>query len=319
MTELICEDHLVEGSGDGLRLFVRNKRTAGERNQGPQKTVLFVHGATYPSTVTFDYAIDGSSWMDVMAAAGFDAWLVDLAGYGNSERPAEMSQPAADNPPLVDTSRAVADVACVVDFILGHCGLERLNLIGYSWGTTICGDFAGRCPDQVARLVLYGAGWLRDEPPAINVSGEIGAYRYVEATQARDRWLIGRNDEEAAMIVPPGRIDEWTAAAVASDPEAGLSDPPRLRAPCGVVKDVREYMMQGRPRYDPGRIEAATLVVVGEWDMETTPSQCRAVFERLSAAADRRLVVIGRGTHSLLLENQRHVLHRTVDGFLKET
>ncbi len=66
------------------------------------------------------------------------------------------------------------------------------------------------------------------------------------------------------------------------------------------------------------KITAPTRVVVGEWDEETTPAQGRAVFERLANAADRRLVVIGRASHSMLLANQRHALHRTVDDFLRE-
>jgi pimeloyl-ACP methyl ester carboxylesterase len=315
VTDLVTENHLVEGSAGGFRLLARNKRVRDGPDAG---TVLFVHGATYPATVTFDYEIDGSSWMDSMAAAGFDIWAVDLLGYGGSDRPPEMSLPADENPPFNDTARAVADVSCVLDFILARRNLTSLSLIGYSWGTSICGSIAGRSPDKVARLVLYGANWLRDKPAAINVAGEIGAYRLVDAGAIRERWLHGRSSEEVAAIVPPGRIEAWAAAAIASDPQSADADPPRLRAPCGVVKDVRDSLMQGRPLYDPGRIRAPTLIVVGDWDVETTPDQGRAVFERLTAAADRRLVVIGRGTHALLLENRRHILHQTVEGFLRE-
>lgn len=315
MAELVCEDHFVAGSAAGLRLFVRNKRLATATDDA--LPVLFVHGATYPSSVTFDYAIDGVSWMDVMAAAGFDVWCVDLIGYGGSDRPVEMAQPAADNPPAVDTERAVADIDCVVNFVLKKSGQRRLKLIGYSWGTKICGDYAGRQPDKVARLVLYGAGWLREKPSAVDAGGDLGAYRLVEADAIGARWLINRSPEEAAMLTPPGGIEAWAEAAIASDPESGEHDPPRLRAPTGVVKDGRAWN-SGVAQYDPAKITAPTLVVVGEWDEETTPVQCRAVFEQLDNAGDRRLIVIGRATHSMLLEKQRHVLHRTVDGFLRE-
>ena len=62
---------VIVGQDPASQIYVRNKRPAGMAQFSPAKTVLFVHGATYPSTVTFDYAIDGASWMDVLAAGGF--------------------------------------------------------------------------------------------------------------------------------------------------------------------------------------------------------------------------------------------------------
>jgi hypothetical protein len=57
---------------------------------------------------------------------------------------------------------------------------------------------------------------------------------------------------------------------------------------------------------------------VGEWDRETRPEQGREVFALLSGTSDRRYVMIGGATHSMLIENQRGTLHRVVDGFLQE-
>ena len=56
------------------------------------------------------------------------------------------------------------------------------------------------------------------------------------------------------------------------------TSPPALRAPAGVVKDVLETWLAGRPGYDPALIRAPTLVIVGEWDAETTRAQGRGVF-----------------------------------------
>ena len=40
-------------------------------------------------------------------------------------------------------------------------------------------------------------------------------------------------------------------------------------------------------------------------------------FEKLTNAPEKRMTVIGSGTHTLLLENHRHELHDVVSGFLK--
>lgn len=310
---IICTDHRITSGRAGLSLLLRNKRRA----DGGQP-VLFIHGATYPATVTFDYALDGESWMDAMARAGFDAWCLDLLGYGGADRPAEMFQPALDHSPLVATAEAVADAKRAVDFILAQRALATLDLIGYSWGTAIAGQVAGECPQQVRALVLAGALWLRAGTVQIAVDGPLGAYRLVSAAASEQRWVYGLDAAQKSAIGSDADRAAWAQAAVASDPGSQRHTPPLLRAPTGVVQDLATDWLQDRPTYTPSLIRCASLVVVGEWDQETTPAQAQAVFAQLTAAATRRLVIIGGATHLMLLERQRRQLFSVVDGFLRE-
>jgi len=304
-------EHRVASGRDGLELLLSNKR-----GHGQSVPVLFVHGATYPSTVTFDYALDGVSWMDHLAAAGFDVWCIDLLGYGGSDRPAQMAQAANANGPIVDTAEAVADVKRAIACILAARAVTSLDLIGYSWGTAIGGQLATECPAQIRRLVLAGALWVPNGPMQVAVDGPLGAYRLVTAEGSVKRWTVGIDAAQQAAIGAASDREAWARAAVASDPESARHTPALLRAPTGVVKDVMEYWMQGRPTYDPAGIACPTLVVVGEWDQETTPEQGRAVFARLTATATRRFVMIGGATHLMLLERQRWQLYAVVSDFL---
>ena len=86
----------------------------------PERTVLFVHGATYPAHAAFDLKLDGQSWMDYIASRGYDVYLLDIRGYGKSTRPKEMAEEAAKNPPVVRGETAVKDIGTVVDFILAR-------------------------------------------------------------------------------------------------------------------------------------------------------------------------------------------------------
>jgi len=305
-------DHFIDSSLPGLKTALRNKHLDAE---GP--AVLFIHGATYPSTIMFDYAVDGVSWMDWMAARGFDVWCIDLPGYGLSDRPAEMAAPAEDNPPIIRTAVAEQDVERAIDFILARRGLQQLDLVGYSWGTAIGGGVAARNPDTVRRLVLSGALWCRVSTQGIGAMGIPGAWRKVEAEAVVSRWCIGLDDDQKAAISTPEAMRAWADAAVATDPEAGNHQPPFLRAPAGVVQDVQQHWLKNDPTWDPSRITCPTQVVVGEWDHETTPEQGRDVFDRLASAQEKRFTLIGGATHSMLLESRRHALYDTVHDFLK--
>ena len=115
--KLLTEHFMIDAVDPGTKLYIRNKRPEGMTQFSAQKTLLFVHGATLPGEVTFDFPVEGLSWMDYIAQRGWDVYLVDVRGYGRSTRPPEMSQPPESNPPVVTTDVAIKDVAAAVDFI----------------------------------------------------------------------------------------------------------------------------------------------------------------------------------------------------------
>ncbi|MDQ4061739.1 MAG: alpha/beta hydrolase, partial [Pseudomonadota bacterium] len=131
--KVVMEEFMVPARDPGIQLYVRNKHPEGMTRFSPERTVVFVHGATYPAHTAFDLQLDGQSWMDFIASRGFDVYLLDLRGYGKSTRPKEMDEPAEANPPIVDTEVARRDVGAVVDDVLQRRGFPRVNLIGWSW------------------------------------------------------------------------------------------------------------------------------------------------------------------------------------------
>ena len=90
----------------------------------PERILLYVHGATYPSETAFDLPLNGLSMMDYVAQQGFDVYLVHVRGYGGSTRPPEMDQPPSDNKPIVDTD-AVKDMGAAIDHILQNGACQR--------------------------------------------------------------------------------------------------------------------------------------------------------------------------------------------------
>src|SRR5881275_3402150 len=110
-TPKITMEEMMVPSGDaGIDIYVRNKRPADMASFRPERTLLYVHGATYPSSTAFDLKLDGQSWMDYIASRGYDVYLLDLRGYGKSTRPSEMAQDSKANPPIVRGDTALKDI-----------------------------------------------------------------------------------------------------------------------------------------------------------------------------------------------------------------
>ena len=310
-------EFMVPSGDPGIELYVRNKHPAGLGNFSADRTLLYVHGATYPAETSFDLPVGGASMMDLLAERGFDVWLVDVRGYGRSTRPAEMSRPAAESPPIVDTATAARDVGSAVEFIRKRRGIAKLDLMGWSWGTSIMGLYTSTHDDAVNRLVLYAPMWLsHDTVPAD--APALGAYRTVTRADTLARWLKGVPEEARESLIPAGWFDQWADATFATDPVGAAQTPPVLRAPNGIVADSRAYWMSGKPLYQPSAITVPTLIIDAEWDADLPTYQAAGYFAALTHTPYKRWVQLGEGTHTVILEKNRMQFVHEVEGFLEE-
>ncbi len=272
--KLVMKEYMVPSSDAGIELYVRNKRPANVASFAPERTVLFVHGATYPAETAFDLSLDGTSWMDYIAKRGFNVYLMDLRGYGKSTRPKEMDEAADKNPPLVRGDTAVKDIGAVVDRILAENKIAKLNLLGWSWGTVTMATYTTENASKVNRLVLYAPVWIRSTPSPVQ---GVGAYRVVKKDAAYARWVNGVPEGKKETLIPKGWFDAWADATFKSDPGSlAKFGPDSLRAPNGVIQDSQEYWAAGKAYYDPAKISVPTLLTVAEWDRDT-PTYTRAL------------------------------------------
>lgn len=319
-SKIIAEEMMVPASDPGIEIFVRNKRPADMNSFAPARTVLFAHGATYPASTAFDLALDGMSWMDYIAAHGYDVYLLDLRGYGHSTRPKEMAEKPQANAPIVRGDTAVKDIGVVVDFILKRRNIVRLNLIGWSWGTTLMATYTTGHADKVERLVLYAPVWIRQTPSLIQTGpGPLTAYRTVTREVAKQRWYNGVPEDKKAALIPAGWFEAWADATWATDPEGAKADPPVIRAPNGVIADSLEFFGAGKPYYDPAKITIPVLLVDAEWDRDAPPYMAQTLFPLLVNCPDKRYVELAQGTHTIMMERNRLKLFEAVQAFLDES
>jgi len=312
---IVAETFMIPAADPGIQLHVRNKRLEGRDSFSAERVVLFVHGATYPSETFFDINLPGGSWVEHVARKGYDVYFVDVRGYGRSTRPAAMDAPATENPPFATTADAVKDVGSAVEFILKRRNISKLNLIGWSWGTAIMAGYTMNNNDKVNKLVLYAPIWNLKAPPPISGSG---AYRTVMRDPARQRGVRGIPAQRVEEISPSAWFDTWWQGNLATDPAGAKQNPPVLRAPNGVLKDLVDYWAAGKATWEPEKIRVPTLLILAEWDQDTPLYMAQEVFAKLINTPYKRHVVIGEGTHVVALEKNRMHLVTQVQAFLDE-
>lgn len=297
----------------GVKIYVRNKHLSSLNKFTGDKVVLFVHGATYPSETAFDMNLPGGSWMDYVAQLGYDAYLVDVRGYGLSTRPAAMSQPASANLPFATTAEAIKDIGTAVDFIRQRRSVDKINLVGWSWGTSTTAGYTALNNNKINKLVLYAPLWIVKAPPPVAGSG---AYRTVQKDSARSRGIRGIPDARVEEISPSAWFEQWWAANMSSDAEGAKQTPPVVRAPNGVIKDLGEYWMNNKPTYDPAEIRVPVMLIIAEWDQDTPLYMAQELFPKIVNSPDKKHVILGEGTHAIVLEKNRTKLMQEVQTFL---
>lgn len=333
------EDWFVASTTSTHRLSVRHKagRTAlrvADRDYAP---IVFVHGATLAGSAVYDANLPGGSWMDYASARGYDTFALDVRGYGKSSHPLALDEIACRNRPQVHTSDAIDDLRDVVDAVLQRTGAPRVNLVGWSWGTSICGGYATRFPRQVRSVSLFAPLWvLRDflgfpisrSPmwpvawtfPWISQSPHwLGAWRDVDARRVRQRQALGVPPKLMEELLPQAQFEQWWSALEAEGlatrhPHAAAAAV--VRAPNGVLADVLGLWASGQPTWDASRVESPTLLVAGAQDCDTPPSMAAELYKALTRTASKQLLVLDRATHWMTLQANRFELYRSVQNFI---
>src|SRR5262245_9443278 len=142
-------------TGQMAQLYVRERTSGRTLARGAAGVVLYVHGAGTPAEVAFDVPFADYSWMEYLAAAGFDVFAMDTTGYGRSTRPTVMNDPcnlarnqqAAYVPTLIpapcppasaSAATTIAsdwnDIGAVIDYIRALRRVDRVSLAAWSLG-----------------------------------------------------------------------------------------------------------------------------------------------------------------------------------------
>src|SRR5215470_10508995 len=83
---IVKTDTQIDARDPGIKLFLREKMAQGNTRFADDNVVLFLHGATGPSTCDFDLSYKDYSWADWLVKRGYVVWMGDYRNYGYSTR-----------------------------------------------------------------------------------------------------------------------------------------------------------------------------------------------------------------------------------------
>jgi pimeloyl-ACP methyl ester carboxylesterase len=329
-TQIAKQDYTIDAVDAGIKLFVRMKMQEGNTRFSNDNIVVFIHGATFPSTPDFDLQHKDYSWADRLVRQGYVVYMFDKRNYGLSSRVAAMDQPAKDNKPASRSHLVIRDIGAVVDHIRQKHNVEKVNLIGWSWGAMTGGYYTALQSEKVNKLVMYapayalaqhtnlGAGTaLQNKRKPFEFNYGLGAYRLASGAANQARWDGEIPVEDKASYREQAVVDAFNNEALATDPTSNTRTPPSLRAPNGVLED--SFMQAtGRRMWNASSIYVPVLVIAGEYDTWSYPEDREALMRDLTNAPAKRSVLIKDATHFVLFEKNREQFFSEIESFLSD-
>jgi pimeloyl-ACP methyl ester carboxylesterase len=271
-----------------VRLFLWEKRAAK-----PQGTVLFVHGSSMAAQPTFDLQVPGrpySSAMDYFVERGFDAWCVDMEGYGRSDKKRDIN---------CDIANGADDLAAASDYITKTRGTKQFLVYGISSGALRAAMFAQRHPERVKRLALDAFVWTGEGSPTL-----AERTKKLPEFRAKNRRPIDRAFLNSVFNRDhPGSADDKVVEVFAKY-VLELDD----SVPTGTYVDMCSKL----PVVDPAKITVPTIIMRGQFDGIAGFDDLNEFFKRLPNP-DKQFTVMAGISHASFQQINYlmvyHILH----------
>ncbi len=277
-----------------IRLFLWEKYARSP--EGKAGTILFVHGSSMASQPTFDLQVPGRpSAMDYFAGLGYDAWCVDMEGYGRSDKTRDIN---------ADIATGADDLATATGYIKRTRGVESVLMYGISSGALRAALFAQRHPDRVKRLALDAFVWTGEGSPTL-----AERRKRLAEFQTKHRRPIDKAFVRSIFTRDhPGTADNAVVDAFA-DAILALD----TSVPTGTYVDMCAKL----PVVDPGRITMPTIVMRGQFDGIAGLDDLLEFFKRLPNP-DKQFAVMPGIAHASFQEKNYQIPYHILHAFFSQ-
>ena len=241
----------------------------------PEKNILLIHGVTY-SSHEFDIDYEDYSLVRFLAREGYAVWRLDIAGFGQSGE--------VEDGFLPDSDYAAEDINAAVEKIIQVTGQDKLDLLGWSWGTVTVSRFAATHSEHLNKIVLYA--------PILNGVGE---YEVAEPFH-HNTWEHAADDfqrDEAGdfdlSVTDPVVIEMFCSSCWHFDRES---------SPNGGRRDL--CVDETHTLIDLEKITVPTMVICGDADPYLNYDLVNTVLDHLTEGSE--LEVLEGGSHVVYIE-----------------
>lgn len=288
--KIIGSEYLVKNNDVELYLW--------EKCQGSpvnKPIVILAHGSATAGKESFDLQVQGYpsiSFMDFLASEGFDVFAPDIRGFGRSTHPEGH----------ITTAEASEDLNAIVDYIIKLRGVDKVNLLCWSWGTQYGGMFIMAHPNKVNKYISYAQMHL-DSPDLAKRRPKLDMFRkspYVKMPEAG--WglrFYSMTPSEANY----SKVIEFYAKVAAQVEQ---------KTPTGPQIDMVTII----PMVNPRLISVPTMIIHGEHDDVSDLDGLLPFFKQLSNSY-KKYVVIPDAGHMMHLQKGHLIFQQEVKDFLK--
>ena len=274
---------------NNVKLHLDRTEVTGKQ---PKKNILLVHGVTY-SSHEFDIDYEDYSLVRVLARNGYSVWRLDIAGYGRSETITDGFLP--------DSNYAAEDINAAVNKIIQITGQNKIDLLGWSWGTVTAFKYASKHGEHINKLVLYapilsGLGKSDIKEPFHRNSRE----------HAAEDFQRDKNGKIDFSITDPAIAELWCSSCMRYDGDT---------SPNGGRREI--CVDESEKLIDISQIKMPVLIIYGDKD----PYLNYKLIDSLKTQLPEGSLVkcIKGGSHIVFMEKPYHKdFQRILISFLKQ-
>ena len=261
---------------NGIDLHLDRMSVTGSN---PDRNILLIHGVTY-SSHEFDIDYEDYSLVRFLAREGYAVWRLDIAGFGQSEE--------VEDGFLPDSDYAAEDIHAAVEKICEISGQDKIDLLGWSWGTVTTGRFVSNHPEHINRLVLYA--------PILSGLGEVDVkepFHHNTWEHAADDFQKNKDGTFDYLTADPVVVELFCSSSWHYDKES---------SPNGGRRDI--CVDPAKSLIDLKKITVPTLVICGDKDPYLDFDRVNVVLDDLPAGS--ALEVIEGASHVAFIEKPYH-------------
>lgn len=263
-----------------------------EEGTDPENSILLIHGVTY-SSHEFDVDYEDYSLVRFLAREGYAVWRLDIAGFGQSGE--------VEDGFLPDSDYAAEDINAAVEKIVSETGQDKIDVLGWSWGTVTVSRFAAAHGEHINKIVLYA--------PILSGVGEFevqDAFHHNTWEHAADDFQRKQDGTFDLEITDPVVIEIFCSNCWHYDGE---------ESPNGGRRDL--CVPVSEKLIDLTELSAPTLVICGDKDPYLNYDLVNAALSSLPEGS--ALEMIEGGSHVVYLEKPfYHDFQNRLTDFLEE-